>query len=285
MPIEDATRWLVLKPDWPDSDKLSRKIPIEWVFETIRDELHHFTSTLLTIISNNEFKTISNVNELIKIATKEFQNGNLKFDENGDIKFALVEVNKIKKSSTLVQKMKDDWFSNIQILKTWLQIRTWTFKDWFGDRQEWIWKCSQIIDENGEPRLMYRMQHTSNNVHIKRKNWRYGCYVTEDLDLLKKYNYTDGESFYCLFINSRNHQIKKFDSFLQNRLEIARLHSIDEESYNAYRFQWVDSIEVIYPDHPKLWKYQEIVVLTEHGIKSATDNSWVFNISDSNICE
>lgn len=45
--------------------------------------------------------------------------------------------------------------SNLTKLQ-WLQVRTKAFKDWFGDWEQSPEKSSQIVDENGEPRVMYR---------------------------------------------------------------------------------------------------------------------------------
>ena len=50
--------------------------------------------------------------------------------------------------------------------RQWLQVRTKAFKEWFGDWQSNPSKASKVVDENGEPLVVYH--GTKNNVEINR---------------------------------------------------------------------------------------------------------------------
>lgn len=43
----------------------------------------------------------------------------------------------------------------------WVQVRTVAFKEWFGDWQNDKEKASQILDQNGEPAVMYHGSKSS----------------------------------------------------------------------------------------------------------------------------
>ena len=54
--------------------------------------------------------------------------------------------------------------------KQWLQVRTPNFKAWFGDWENDPDNSSQVVDENGEPLVLYHRTQRGNNFSVFRKN-------------------------------------------------------------------------------------------------------------------
>ncbi len=48
--------------------------------------------------------------------------------------------------------------------RQWLQVRTKAFKKWFGDWENDPANASKVVDENGEPKVMYRGDYSNKNV-------------------------------------------------------------------------------------------------------------------------
>lgn len=106
-------------------------------------------------------KNIVNPETLQTIIQSEMAAWNLILNTDGSIKEVYTEVGGEKKPSQLFAKMKADWFSEQQTLKTWLQVRTPEFKNRFGDRQNTDKsQVSKVVDENGEPLVVYHGSRT-----------------------------------------------------------------------------------------------------------------------------
>ena len=86
--------------------------------------------------------------------------------------------------------------------RQWLQVRTKAFKDWFGDWINDSKNASKVVDENGEPLVMY---HGSNekfevfDTNIS-DNPEAGSYFTSDIEYAKQY----GNNIYSCFLNIKN---------------------------------------------------------------------------------
>lgn len=101
------------------------------------------------------FENAVDSEELKEICKESIKNWMLEFGKKGKITWAFVDVWWEKKPSKLFESLINAWFSPEQALKSRLQVRTKSFKDWFGD---WIndpENASKIVDENGEPLLVY----------------------------------------------------------------------------------------------------------------------------------
>lgn len=61
----------------------------------------------------------------------------------------------------------------------WLQVRTKAFKDWFGDWENDIENSSKVVDENGEPLVVY---HGTNKTFDTFESDKNGIYFTTDND-------------------------------------------------------------------------------------------------------
>ncbi|HMY80904.1 MAG TPA: hypothetical protein PK048_03605, partial [Candidatus Absconditabacterales bacterium] len=128
------------------------------------------------------------------------------------------EVGGEKKPSQLFAKMIADGFSEQQALKTWLQVRTPEFKNRFGDRTSADKsQVSKIVDENGEPLVVYHGSRTEIQDGIfklpkdleQTKTPMEGISTTSSkqvaIDYANKYHHNfEGGIIYPLFVNVKN---------------------------------------------------------------------------------
>ena len=62
--------------------------------------------------------------------------------------------------------------------KQWLQVRTKAFKDWFGDWENDPKNASKVVDENGEPLVVYHSTNKIFNTYKERDGIHFGSYNT-----------------------------------------------------------------------------------------------------------
>lgn len=72
--------------------------------------------------------------------------------------------------------------------RQWLQVRTRAFKEWFGDWETDQQGSSKIVDENGEPMVMYHGDKAKN-----RYSFLSDTFFTGDADYAKRYTQGTGE--------------------------------------------------------------------------------------------
>ena len=70
--------------------------------------------------------------------------------------------------------------------KQWLQVRTRAFKDWFGDWENDPKNASKVLDENGEPLVVYRGSKNANSYTL-RSAGSVGYYFTPNREVAKQY--------------------------------------------------------------------------------------------------
>ena len=87
--------------------------------------------------------------------------------------------------------------------RQWLQVRTKAFKDWFGDWENNPKEASKVVDENGEPLVVYHgSKDNSFTIFDSTKNdkGQKGFFFTNDRTMASSYGKNPRE----FFINSRN---------------------------------------------------------------------------------
>ena len=99
------------------------------VFDDIQTIIKNEQDSEPTLIVQLEDNTTKNQKELYDIKAKAISDGTFMKAPNG-------------KPTNLTERQ-------------WLQVRTKAFKDWFGDWEHDPKNASKIVDENGEPRVMY----------------------------------------------------------------------------------------------------------------------------------
>ena len=168
--------------------------------------------------------------------------------------------------------------------KQWLQVRTKAFKNWFGD---WIndkENASKVVDENGEPLVVYH--GSPNNWEVLNSN-TFGSITDEGYY---------GKGLYLSSVHNKANQYGKVKDFFVNIKKPLRAGTdptltIDESTNNAdlaYMFNRENTPSelnnydgVLYSGREGL--YEEIVISNPNQIKSATNNNGNFSTTDDNI--
>ena len=130
-PNEDGyNSWISKVDEEKIKDKRKRKLQMDMLEESLVDDEG---SELMDKIDWSIFENETNKEELKEICKKLIKKGMLEFGKKGKITWAFIEVWWEKKPSKLFNSFLKAWFSHEQALKSWLQVRSKVFKDWFGD--------------------------------------------------------------------------------------------------------------------------------------------------------
>lgn len=161
--------------------------------------------------------------------------------------------------------------------KQYAQVRTRAFKRWFGDWENSPANASKVVDENGEPLIVY---HGSKNGNFNIFDYNYlrktdsGFFFTSDKEYAKQYGDTRG-----FFLNIKNPNLTNIPLNIDT---VETLLTVDYKN-GTDGIQGHDSIstnENLYHS-----KGQEYVAIRSNQIKSATDNSGAFNSSENDITD
>lgn len=161
--------------------------------------------------------------------------------------------------------------------KQYAQVRTRAFKRWFGDWENSSANASKVVDENGEPLIVY---HGSKNGNFNIFDYNYlrktdsGFFFTSDKEYAKQYGDTRG-----FFLNIKNPNLTNIPLNIDT---VETLLTVDYKN-GTDGIQGHDSIstnENLYHS-----KGQEYVAIRSNQIKSATDNSGAFNNSENDITD
>lgn len=183
---------------------------------------------LLTLSSTMQQRNVIQRNALQKLIYNivsyvkawVFDNFGINLNLNPDDMLALSErmIGQIKHQSSLDlirQKYHgtNQWMTAPNGAKThlseqqWLQVRTPEFKKWFGDWENDASNASQVLDENGEPKVVYHGTASEFN-EFKQGHGILGdgIYLTDSFDTADIYANIRGENGFVLplFVNIRN---------------------------------------------------------------------------------
>lgn len=168
--------------------------------------------------------------------------------------------------------------------KQWLQVRTQSFKNWFGD---WINdpdNASKVLDENGEPMIVYhgsKNKFYSFDMGLQKTAWiGKGFYFTPNKEFARSF----GRSVVSSFLNLRNPFIVKGNSPSYYDSEVGKIYGKDggpiEPSEGTALLQDKGHDGVLFTH----WDQgQMITVFTPSQIKSATENKGTFDKSNDDI--
>ena len=151
--------------------------------------------------------------------------------------------------------------------KQWAQVRTKAFKEWFGDWENDPENASKVVDENGEPRVMYHgsswrpLQEEEGNAVFKMQDGALG----------------KGAYFTSSFPEAADYVRDKLDNWDMSEDEI------DEGGYVTEVFLNIRDDKQILRDNA-YGNDSFIAVATSHTqIKSATDNVGTFDAENADI--
>ena len=155
------------------------------------------------------------------------------------------------------------------------QVRTKAFKEWFGDWENDPANASKVVDENGEPLVVY---HGSKNKNFSIFDYNYlrkadsGFFFSSDKEYAKQFG--DIREF---FLNIKNPNITNIPLNIDN---VEKLLTVDykEGTDGIQGHDDTNTNENLYHS-----KKQEYVAFRPNQVKSATDNIGAFSTEDNSI--
>lgn len=232
----------------------------EWDFRTLSDD------ELKKEIVHDFNKEVYN-EELQALKSKAIANGTFMKAPNG-------------KSTNLTERQ-------------WLQVRTKAFKEWFGDWENNPSKASKVVDENGEPLVVY---HYTNNENLTE-------FSTEFDNFFSKTGGTKNAIFFTTdnvvpgsednFLTSRKAKlslflnIKNLEVFHGTKEDLHKQGTSYREIVNksSKRKGSENGIVLTGFDDNKKENQTIYVVHNPNQIKSATDNIGTFSKTNNNIAD
>ena len=158
--------------------------------------------------------------------------------------------------------------------RQWLQVRTKAFKDWFGDWENNLTEASKVVDDNGEPLVVY---HGSKN----------GNFTTFDYYYLNKtdsgFFFTSDKSYANNFGNTREFFLNiKNPNITETYLDLDSVETLLTTEFK------IGTDGIIGHDNPNTGENIkstgiEYVALRPNQIKSATDNIGTFSRENNDI--
>ena len=243
---------------------------------------------LLTLSSTMEQRNVIQRNALQKLINNivsyvkawVFDNFGINLNLNADDILALSErmIGQIKHQSSL-DLVRQKYHGTHQWMKApngaathlseqqWLQVRTPEFKKWFGDWENDAANASQVLDENGEPKVVYHGTASEFN-EFKQGHGILGdgIYLNDSFDTADVYANIRGKNGFVLplFVNIRN--------AFQTTANVSRDEIVKATSTGKYQ-------GVIH--HFDDQEY--IVALEPNQVKMAEGNTGTFNSESSDI--
>ena len=184
--------------------------------------------------------------------------------------------------------------------RQWLQVRTKAFKDWFGDWETDAANASKVVDENGEPAIVYHASPVE-GINIfnvdKDDGWgniiKSGSFFTTDKEYAKSiipfrnkaFNETNDTYIYEVFLNIRE-PLEIYEELGDPHLgyQINRLYEYADNGRFNDGIKGHDYYDAVTEKYElKRSNGIEYVVFNSNQIKSATDNVGTFSKTDNNI--
>ena len=168
--------------------------------------------------------------------------------------------------------------------KQWLQVRTKAFKDWFGDWENNPSEASKVVDENGEPLVVYHNSKTS-KIYIydmSRNNTNGGNLFGPGIysSINKDYNSLFGRIENALFVNIKGPFYTHQDlDKAADPIESA-MFNVDTYNSNEIPREYKEKYDGVIGQSDEALEY---VAWNPNQIKSATDNIGVFSSDNDDI--
>ena len=157
------------------------------------------------------------------------------------------------------------------------QVRTKAFKEWFGDWENDPTNSSKVVDENGEPLVVYSGRKKN---EFEFKSRLKGFYATNSKYIADTYAKNYNGATYEIFLNIKN-PYKINDS-----TRIKLLNEEEQYAYRKWQMLWDDKdVEEFLGEHDGgIYNGgSEYLVINSNQIKSATDNIGTFSTEDNRI--
>lgn len=162
--------------------------------------------------------------------------------------------------------------------RQWLQVRTTAFKNWFGDWKNNPNEASKIVDENGEPLVVYHGTRNtfttfSDSIKLHKVHSANGFWFTPNARIAAKY----GTTVMPVFLNIRTPGKSKITIY-----DLLEARDIEDKviSDNNYDGAILDTYDKGVRGNEQQIQY---VVKNPNQIKSATSNTGEFSTTNDDI--
>lgn len=169
--------------------------------------------------------------------------------------------------------------------KQWAQVRTQAFKKWFGDWENDPANASKVVDENGEPLVVYHNSHEEWSVFDEERGYIWAWHDNERPGSSAEF----GNKEYFLFMNIRNPFVFDADYQEDQNIDFTDYDGVENDSaagivswaveQNAYDGVIIRNIKEF---HDRI-EGTDYVALKPNQIKSATDNVGTFDEAEPDI--
>lgn len=169
----------------------------------------------------------------------------------------------------------------------WHTVRTPEFKAWFGEWEKDPANASKVVDENGEPLVVYHGSNSRFNVFKKSKNTGThgekdqleGIYFTDNKEVAQWYtNFTSEEFVKNVFLNIkkpfRTENIKRLKEEFNSNFLFGLSKKINRHGYDGILLE---------AGFDTLGEQKLYLAFEPNQVKSATDNIGQFNSKNSDI--
>lgn len=236
----------------------------------------------LGIIVNNWFRVRPSINKYFldisrgkfanKTAVNSFTETGLREEEyTQEMRDILANAPRDKQGNLLAPNGKPSNLTERQ----YAQVRTTAFKEWFGDWENDPANTSKVIDENGEPLVVYHESPDIFNVFDTSKK-RYNVHEVNGIwtSPINRKGKGYGKNIYPLFVNLRN-PVKTSTKQATNIVELRTLENKALKNNNSDG-AILDTID-------KFGYETQYYVKNPNQIKSATDNVGTFDSNNPDI--
>lgn len=159
--------------------------------------------------------------------------------------------------------------------RQWLQVRTKAFKDWFGDWENNPKEASKVVDENGEPLVVYHESPETFETFDTSKK-RYNVHDAQGIwaSSVDRKGRGYGENVYPLFLNLRN----PASTSTKQVLTITELRALENKALKK-----PNADGAILETIDKFGFETQYYVKNPNQSKSAAGNNGNFSTTDNNI--
>ena len=125
--------------------------------------------------------------------------------------------------------------------KQWLQVRTKAFKKWFGDWENDPKNASKVVDENGEPLVVYHGSRSKDKISVFNSYYEKGTFFSTSKNVGSIYA-TNENNLYSVFINSKNPLIIDNNGKDWNKINAEDLVVAAEKMFGISKEEYLESL-------------------------------------------
>lgn len=126
--------------------------------------------------------------------------------------------------------------------RQWAQVRTKAFKDWFGDWENDPENASKVVDENGEPKVVYHGSRSKSRINVFEEVYEKGTFFSTSKNVGSIYSSNNPDNLYSAFINAKNPLIVDNKGKDWNKIDAEDLIEAAEKMFNITKEEFLESL-------------------------------------------